>query len=331
MQTLEEIIEQSKNLDKNEEKQILLKMCEPISLALYKVNKQAKVERDIMKKYIHEDKEKHCKIDCALSFFKIKESRLHDNDTLKVFRYEFDKKDLEKMRGVLVDEALKKCQHPYQRIVTFNAFYENGLLTEMTDYIKENLDFLKKYYKVRDVNFKDHVDKLPEINEAEFRKYINNCFDYIEVFKPSEEIEIHKKIKDEYYNLKETFLGQLEFLGLKADEIHSFGKSYEKVWKEMLYVNYGGFGYHVNEDFAKIEDNLKKSLITDEIASESNKSNIDFVSAKKSLEDTIKVLEAYEKNEISFNDTCSLIEKVIEKNPFLKERKQELSNENISK
>ncbi len=72
MQTLEEIIKQSENLNKDEEKQILLKMCEPISLALYKVNKQAKVERDIMEKYIHEDKERHWKINCALSFFKIK-------------------------------------------------------------------------------------------------------------------------------------------------------------------------------------------------------------------------------------------------------------------
>ncbi len=235
------------------------------------------------------------------------------------------------MRGVLVDEALKKCQYPLHRIVTFNAFYESGILTEMTDYAKENLDFLNKYYKVSGVNFKDHVDKFPEINEVEFRKYINNCFDYIKVFKPSKEIEIHKEIKDEYYNLKETFLRQLEFLGLKADEIHSFGKSYEKVWKEMLYINYGGFGYHVDEDFTKIEGNLKRSLITDEITSESNKSNIDFVGAKKSLEDTIKVLEAYEKDEISFNDARSLIEKVIEKNPFLKERKQELLNENINR
>jgi len=328
---LDNIIKNSQNITKDEEKQALLKLCEPVSFSLYRVNKEAKIERDKMEEIIHEDSIKHRRIELALDTFKIKETVFENKDIIKTLGFEFEKKNLNDMREDLVLAILEKCKHPFYRIHLVNLLIKDEIIKDETPWVIANKNFIKEHFD-KSYDFKEHIDSIPELNEEEMKGYIDNLFNYLKTFEPSIEAKEHKITKDKYYDLKEKFLGQLEDLGLRATQIHYFGNSFKSAWNIMLYTRYGGFGYHLKEDFKTIDGEMEKVLINENITSTVAKDTIDFDSALKSLEDTISVLDAYKKDEISFNDTCKLVNKIIERNIYLTKRREFLEEkENMEK
>ncbi len=326
MENLEKIIADSSKLSEDEINKLVLKSFEPISLALYNINKEAKRLRDSIDEMQQESAiEKH-KISVACDVFKIKQDKIFDGEITKTMGYEFDPKNPDATKQDLVNEIVNKMKNSQLYLVfTFNNLAHLNFFETNNEWFKEMQKYVYMYYPYN--GWKNHLNELPEFNETAVRKCIENLYSYLKNFVPSPQIKEFEKKKAYFYDLKDTFLYQLAGIGLKADEIHHFGNAY-KTWGTKHYLTYGGFGYHVDEDFPLIDDCTTVVTLENNIVSNMNNIyKMDVDTALDIVKQSIKILNNFKQATLTYEDVIGSVNKIIENHKELLTKCNEINEE----